>query len=497
MTNLSELLLRQREHRPELTLGVIDDTVTLDWAVEMAARAARVLGDSGLEPGERVAMVGRTSTDYLLFWMTCQLAGLSPSLINPDYPTDLLAAMIGAFAPKAIASADGGLTLGLGVDTIAFDRLRAGELQIAGRRVRLPEQVTSRLPGVSRDELACAGFMHTSGTTGAPKFCSQSHRYFLRLGRYVADFLGWSEEDRVFAPLPMFHINPLGYGLLGALTAGADLTALERFVPEFFWAQVKATRASALVLHAPPVRVIQQRCTPADSDGHRVRNMFYADGNFMERFAVPAAAAGYGSTEAGGLTHLRLWRRGEQPPNDDAHVGIGHRVGTARPDVEWTLDDEGEILVRGVDPGVIFDGYWIDGALRSAVEADGWFATGDNGGRIGDELVFQQRRNESIRVRGEYIPIQYVEQQIAVACSDIDVALWKVQDGDVSDERAVLYVVGESLPLDEIRSAIAHLPRFMRPVEVVRVNALPLDGGAGKVRRSLLGSATVIESLEL
>jgi carnitine-CoA ligase len=61
----------------------------------------------------------------------------------------------------------------------------------------------------------------------------------------------------------------------------------------------------------------------------------------------------------------------------------------------------------------------------------------------------------------------------------------------------VLYVVGESLPVDEIRSAIAHLPWFMRPVEVVRVKALPLDGGAGKVRRSLLGSATVIESREL
>ena len=29
-------------------------------------------------------------------------------------------------------------------------------------------------------------------------------------------------DDRVLAPLPLFHINPMGYGIVTALLAGAD-----------------------------------------------------------------------------------------------------------------------------------------------------------------------------------------------------------------------------------------------------------------------------------
>jgi acyl-CoA synthetase (AMP-forming)/AMP-acid ligase II len=217
----------------------------------------------------------------------------------------------------------------------------------------------------------------------------------------------------------------------------------------------------------------------------------------METFQIPAAAAGYGSTEAGGLTHLRLWRRGELAQADGNHLGLGHRVGRVRPDAEWKLGENDEIFVRGKEPGVLFDGYWVNGGLNPDVDETGWFATGDLGRQVGDELEFVQRLSEAIRVRGEYVPIQYVEHQIAVACEDLDIALWKSEGGDASDERAVLYVAGDSLPVEEIKSAIAGLPRFMRPVEVVRIKAMPVDGGAGKVRKSQLSLANVIESYEL
>ena len=43
------------------------------------------------------------------------------------------------------------------------------------------------MPGLDRAALDLAGYMHTSGTTGTPKFCAQTHEYFLRLGRFIAD----------------------------------------------------------------------------------------------------------------------------------------------------------------------------------------------------------------------------------------------------------------------------------------------------------------------
>ena len=64
--------------------------------------------------------------------------------------------------------------------------------------------------------------MHTSGTTGLPKFCAQSHDYFASLAAAMAGALDLRPGDRVLAPLPLFHINPMGYGIITALLTGAD-----------------------------------------------------------------------------------------------------------------------------------------------------------------------------------------------------------------------------------------------------------------------------------
>jgi carnitine-CoA ligase len=81
--------------------------------------------------------------------------------------------------------------------------------------------------------------MHTSGTPGLLKFCIQTHGYFRRMATAMAAALDLTPNDRVLAPLPLFHINPMGYGIITALLTGADAAS------------------------------------------HRVRTMFYADAEFL------------------------------------------------------------------------------------------------------------------------------------------------------------------------------------------------------------------------
>lgn len=491
--NLSELILRQRDQRPQLILGTPDNKVSLELAVDRAASAAELLGQLGFAVGDRIAVVAPTSTEYLVFWLACQLAGLSPALTNPSYPDDLLQNMISDLNPKGIASPAGDITYGSDAIGVGFAQLLDGRLLVSAKQMLLKGTDAQRLPGPTVTSLKCAGFMHTSGTTGRPKFCAQSHLYFLRLARFVADFMGLEPADNVLAPLPMFHINPLGYGFVGSIHAGANVTALARFKPEEFWPLVKAEASTALFLHAPPVQVLKQRTSAADAVGHAVRIMFYADYEFIEKFRIHAAVSGYGSTEVGGLTHLRKWNRGETE-RPAAREGIGHIAGTARSDVEWRLSTDGEIAIRGIEPGVLFSGYWHDGKLDPSLDADGWFATGDIGRQDGQELIFLQRRSESIRVRGEYVPIDYVEQLIASAVPSMDIALWKREEGRPTNESPVLYVSGDRIRESDIKAAISKLPKFMRPVEVIRVATIPRDEGAGKVRRRLLKDAEVLES---
>jgi acyl-CoA synthetase (AMP-forming)/AMP-acid ligase II len=367
----------------------------------------------------------------------------------------------------------------LGVDEIAGAR-NAGRGEVAG------------LPGLAVDRYDVVSFMHTSGTTGPPKFCAQSHDYFFRMAAAMADALELTPDDRVLAPLPLFHINPMGYGVITALLIGSDALTVGKFSASGFWPTVVAEQITVLVLHAPPVEILKRAATAADAAGHRVRTMFYADREFLSRFSIPAAVSGYGSTEAGGVSHLHRWSAADDIPDDASRHG-----GIARADFEWRLDGRGIIQVRERAHAAMFDGYVTTGGLDPRRDADGWFDTGDLGRSDGpDYLVFLERATESIRVKGEFVPIPFVEAHLATLPGVADHAIWK-RKGALVDEEVVLYAVADPLPLDELRSRVAELPAFMRPSAVALVADLPRDAAAGKVQRRLLAEQPVREWVEL
>jgi carnitine-CoA ligase len=467
--NLAVAIVDQAEARPTLRLGTTDDQLLLPDALALAAGRAHELLDSGIRPGERVALAAPTSTDYVVTWLACVLAGLPAALVNPTYPGDLIAEILTPVAPARV----------LGVDEIAATR-KAGRAELAG------------LPGLDVDRFDVVSFMHTSGTTGLPKFCAQSHDYFVRMAAAMAAALELTPSDRVLAPLPLFHINPMGYGVITALLTGADALTVGRFSASGFWPTVVSEQVTVLVLHAPPVEILKRAATAEDAAGHRVRTMFYADREFLDRFNIPSAVSGYGSTEAGGVSHLHRWSSFGDIPDDASRHG-----GAARSDFEWRLDERGIIHVREREPAAMFDGYVTADGLDRRRDADGWFDTGDLGRADGrDHLVFLERAAESIRVKGEFVPIPFVENHLATLPGVTDHAIWK-RKGALVDEEVVLYAVADPLPLDELRSLVAELPAFMRPSAVALVADLPRDAAAGKVQRRRLAEHPVREWVEL
>jgi len=194
----------------------------------------------------------------------------------------------------------------------------------------------------------------------------------------------------------------------------------------------------------------------------------------------------------------------------DLPEGMSRYGGRARPEVSWKLadtasdsgsasvsaSDSGEILLRADRPHVLFEGYRRDGRVDPALDADGWFATGDIG-RVdaAGNLVFIERAAESIRVKGEYVPIGFVEDHFSTLGFD-DLAIWRA-DSDLVDHEVALYVVSPSLDVDALRTASRSLPAFMRPAVVVRVESIPRDDGVGKIRRRQLDTCPVLERVAL
>lgn len=467
--NLARAIVAQAAIRPDLKLGTVDDQVDLADAVGFAAGRARDLMRDGLRPSDPVALVAPTSTDYLITWLACLFAGAPVALVNPTYPAALTDRMLAPLAPQLI----------MGPDEVGLAR-GAGQAMPAGLR------------GLDANALDVVSFMHTSGTTGVPKFCVQTHDYFRRLATAMSGALDLRPTDRVLAPLPLFHINPMGYGIITALLTGADVLAVTRFSASGFWPTVVAERITVLVLHAPPIEILKRATTHLDSAGHGVRTMFYADAPFLRQFGVPAAVSGYGSTEAGGISHLTRWLA-----TDDIPADVGRHGGLGRPDIEWRLDATGGIHLRERERAAMFDGYVTADGLDTARDGDGWFATGDLG-RTDDDghLVFIERGAESIRVKGEFVPIPFVESHLAGIGGIADYAIWK-RPGALVDDEVVLFVVADELPMDELRRRIAELPTFMRPVAIARLEALPRDTAAGKIQRRLLGECPVLARVEL
>jgi crotonobetaine/carnitine-CoA ligase len=493
--NLAALLVHRRDHSPDQRIGLLGEHEPYRELFERAAAVAGTFVDAGVTSGARVAVIGTNSTSYLVTWMALQLAGAETALVNPTYPTDLLAEMLADLEPAAVVWIGPEVDPTVRPEAHQVDAGHASDLVIVvdGKR-HDAHKALEAFPGLQRSALDVAGYMHTSGTTGTPKFCAQTHEYFLRLGRFIADSMGLSSVDTVLAPLPLFHINPLGYGVIGGLVAGANILSAERFSASRFWPDVLDHGVTALVLHAPPVEILKRATTRADAKGHDIRVVFFADAEFLEQFEIPMGISAYGSTEAGGLCHVWTWRRGDAV---ELPEGMSRYGGRSRCDVEWRVTPDGEILVRADRSGVLFDGYFRRGELARPFDADGWFATGDLG-RIdaAGNLVFIERRAESIRVKGEYVPIGFVEDHFAKLTGLRDVAVWR-RPSELVDDDVALYVAADAVDLDAIRAASLELPSFMRPSVLFRLEEIPRDAGVGKIRRRQLGDATPLETLVL
>lgn len=493
MKNIAQLIESAAAAVPHAAFGTFRQQDRLDRVAERARAVAVQLAATGLVRGDVVAVIGHNSGSYLVTWMATQFAGLQAALINPAYPDELLGAMLDDLSPRGI------LWVGRDPGALAGRNETQVDMQPAWNSRIEVLRTDSRSGAASGTGLECgaeeiAAYIHTSGTTGRPKFCALSHGYFLRLGRFFADTLALSPQDTVCAPLPLFHINPMGYGVVGALTAHAALLSTEKFSAADFWRDVKAHGATALVLHAPPANLLKAKTTTEDAAGHQVRIGFLCDPAFLRQFKVPVGVGGYGSTEAGGLCHACLLR----PDDEDIPVeGATHLAGRARHDFEHRIVEDGEILVRGKHAQSLFAGYAKGGRIEPQTDAEGWFHTGDRG-RLDEygRLVFVERISESIRINGEYVPIDFVESRLKQAKSLGEFALWRV-DSASKGHNVVLYTTAADADAAQVRAALADLPRYMHPGQLIRIAQLPRDPGVGKIQRRLLNEQPRLDVAKL
>jgi crotonobetaine/carnitine-CoA ligase len=152
--------------------------------------------------------------------------------INPDYRHDELRYQM------EHSEADLAVSIAARIDSLqAVARERARPLPVVAAEAMpaaLPAVGPAPRAGAPGLSTECA-LLYTSGTTGRPKGCVLTNFYYLNCGRWYRDIGGLVRfehgRERVYNPLPLFHVNCQGITAMAVILTGGCLILPERFAP--------------------------------------------------------------------------------------------------------------------------------------------------------------------------------------------------------------------------------------------------------------------------
>jgi crotonobetaine/carnitine-CoA ligase len=503
--NLVERRARLAGDEPLVTFvepGRPDETTS--WAA-VAARAERVaarLAGLGIEPGDRVALFGLNSVDYVVAMAGVARSGaicvpLNALLAPPEIAWQLTdagaAALLGEAdaAPRLDEAAAQAKFSGV---RLAFRGTAPGWASLEPAGPSEDEEATGLVPPPGPDE--CFQILYTSGTTGHPKGVMLSHRSMASEADNVASYWAARPNDVFLGVLPLFHVNAQLVTMLPAVSVGARLVLARSFsaggwielvrrhgvtISSIVGTQVRMIMATA---ECPDDAATSLRCVPY---GLNVPAAMWAA--FERRFGAPLCNI-YGLTEAVAIaTAVPL--HGDRRIPSVGRPGRGRTIGIFGEDgKELSPGAEGEIRIRGQRGLSLMMGYHgRPEETAAAFAGSDWLCTGDLG-RVDDDgyLYFVDRAKDVIKRAGENVSASEVERVLSEFPGVAEVAVVGRPD-PLRDEAVVAFVVagaGVSLDAEALESHCrAQLARFKVPEEFIAVDGLPKTS-IGKVEKKRL-----------
>lgn len=430
-------------------------SVTGKELLEQIQRVRGFLRNSGVQPGERCALLSANSIRWVAFDLALIAEGL---IVVPLYSRQAPGELVGMMKdcqPRMLFVSDAGLGE-------AVAQVWPG----APQRILFDDVMKQAAPNVSISDVAnprkdsdIITIIYTSGTSGEPKgVCLNTgnlnfmlERSTGRLGQLMLQAPS-TGPDRVFHYLP-FNFAASWLLLLSCLTRETTLTLstdlnkladeIRLSSPNYFLnvptllERVRRGVEEALSKQLAPIRWLFQKAREAFQRRvagqtsafdrvwlwlgkllifNKIKARFGRDlralicgsaplapetQQFFQMLGIPVLQA-YGLTETTGICTMDDPRMPAEP---------GH-VGSAVPGIEMRVGENEEILTRGPH---IFPGYWNCAEETARVIQDGWFHTGDQGesnGR-GNWRIKGRVKNLLILNSGHKVAPEPIEEKIS------------------------------------------------------------------------------------
>jgi fatty-acyl-CoA synthase len=409
---------------------------------ELASAVTRIangLARLGIERDDAVTLCGPNCAGLLAATLAAQAAGIAAP-VSQALGVDRIAGLIGRTrSPVLIAAgpeADPELWQRL-IAVAGQARMRAVIALRPDGAIGVPPDLDGEpgLPTMYLEELAygqpaesltgihpphagdIAAFVHTGGTTGAPKVAAHTHANQLACARGIAESSGLAPGEGVLAGLPLFHVNAQIVTGIAPLLTGARVVwpgpagYRDPALYSRFWKIVEHYRINAMSAVPTVYGALTQ--VPVDADISSLRIPIVGasplpsavrDG--FARHTGRRLLEGYGLTEA---TCASTWNRpGADRPGSVGQVLPGQQVKAVRTGVGGSWQDcaPGEPGVLVIGGPAVFAGYVTDPrdggprVSRGPSVRDGWLDSGDLGHVDADGYVYLTGRAKDLIIRG-------------------------------------------------------------------------------------------------
>jgi fatty-acyl-CoA synthase len=341
---------------------------------------------------------------------------------------------------------------------------------------------------IDPDEVAV--IMYTSGTTGRPKGAMLTHANLWWNNTNSLHMLDVIEDEVTLVMAPLFHIGGLNVTTLITWQKGGEVVLHRTFDPARFLEDVPRYGVTTTFGVPAMLLFISQHPGFEAADLNSLRLIICGGAPVPEPLmktyngrGIPINQ-GYGLTETSpSLTFLssefglsKLGSAGRTPLFTEV------RIVDAEGRVVTHPLTKGEVCAKGPN---IMKGYWNKPeATRAAVDAEGWFHTGDVGYLDEDGFLYiADRVKDMVITGGENVYPAEVESALYDHPAVAEVAVIGLPDERWGE--AVVAVVAlkpdQTLTLDELRDfAGDHLARYKLPTRLELVELLPRNP-AGKV----------------
>jgi crotonobetaine/carnitine-CoA ligase len=383
--SIGHLLEEAADRHRDKTLFIYEgQNLTFNQVNRRVNRVANALRKLSVCKGDKVSVMLPNGFEFPITWLAIAKLGAVMVPTNVNYKAHDLAYILSDSDAGAIVIHEDYLPM--------LEKIRAKvpllkHVVVLGETLSRYHDYDKMMQGASdvftienANESDLLNIQYTSGTTGFPKGCMLTHRYWILIGMTAFEYYETFEDDVDLTAQPFYYMDPQWNTLL-CIMKGIPLVIMHRFSPSKFWQTIQEYNVTWFyVLGTMPFYLLKQKENPELEKNHKLRFVLCSGivpqfhEAFETRWNVPWREV-YGMTETGGDLMV--------PLEDNASVGSGAMGKPVFTKEAKAVDENGkkvpdgeigELVLRG-EPMML--GYWKNPEATTETIVDGWLHTGD------------------------------------------------------------------------------------------------------------------------